>query len=117
MATRFQHGAMCQNRTVHPNDVVALAHHHAPPVLLEIIFQLDPKRTVIPATVHSAVDFARLENESAPLAQADDFLHPLRISLVAHDHRRATANYADDTDEEGESSKLKNSRVVRVIRG
>ena len=85
VSARLQHGAMRQDRAVHPHDIIALAHHHPPPVLLEIILQLDPERTVIPAAIQAAVDFARLENESPPLAQADDFLHPLRISGSCHE--------------------------------
>src|SRR5476651_2073075 len=99
MAARLEHSAMCQNRTVNADNVVALADHDAPPIILQITLQLDPERTVIPAAIQSAVDFARLENESPPLAQADDSLHSLRIGLVTHEVNRVTADYADDTDE------------------
>ena len=75
---------MHQNRAVHADDVIALVHHDAPPIVLQITLQFDPERAVIPGAVQSAVNFARLENEAAPLAQADDLLHALGVSRRAH---------------------------------
>src|SRR5207244_3461734 len=98
--------------------VVALAHHHAPPIILQVALQLDPEWTVIPGAVETTVDFARLENESPPLTQADDLFHPLWVSLVGHKEEWATADYADGTDEEGENSRFKIIRVIpESIRG
>ncbi len=89
---------MGQNRAIQPDDVVAVAHRHLPPILLEIIFELDPKRSVIPHPVEPAINLARLENEPAPFAQTDDFLHPLRVLFPSHDRTYLTADHADETD-------------------
>ena len=79
---------MGNDRTIESDHVVAFAHHHAPPVILEVALQLDAERTVIPDAIEPAVDLAGLENEAAPFAQADDLLHPLwiclRLLLCAH---------------------------------
>mgnify|MGYP006198004505 CR=1 FL=1 len=37
--------------------------------------QLGPQRAVVPETVDAAINLRRLENETAPLAEADDFFH------------------------------------------
>src|SRR4051794_24176262 len=84
MSARLKHGAAGQDRSIKSDDIVALAHDHAPPVLFEIILQLDPEWSVIPNPIQSAVNLARLENESAPFAQADDLFHALWIGLAAH---------------------------------
>src|SRR5438477_3565454 len=89
---------MSQDRAIQPDDIVAVAHCHLPPILLEIIFKLDPKRAVIPHPVEPAINLARLENEPAPLAQTDDFLHSLRILVPCHDRKYLTADHADETD-------------------
>ena len=52
---------MRQDRAVHPDDVVALMHHDAPPVVLQVALQFDAERSVIPGAVKSAVDFAGLK--------------------------------------------------------
>src|SRR5207237_10284364 len=86
-------------------------HHHSPPVVLQVALQFDAERSVIPQAVQSAVNFARLENEAAPLAQADDLFHACRAVAL---RRRAlgirgraqyfgtelTADYADVADNE-----------------
>src|SRR5687768_18167685 len=69
----------CENNNVLPYTTLFRSHHDAPPVILHVPLQLDAERAVIPAAVESAVNFARLENEPAPLAQADDLFHPLRV--------------------------------------
>ena len=91
---------MGQDRAVHPHDVVAFADHDAPPIILHVPLQLHPKRPVIPATIQSAIDFARLENESPPLTQADDLSIRCGSVFSLIRMKRATADYADDTDEE-----------------
>ena len=45
--------------------IVMLGNHVGPPAILDVSFQLNPERTVIPASVHSAVDLAGLEYETA----------------------------------------------------
>src|SRR5207237_3542353 len=98
VTARFQHRRMGQDRAIQPDDVVAVAHRHLPPILLEIIFEFDPERSVIPHPVESAINLARLENEPAPLAQTDNLLHSLRILLPSHDRTYLTADHADETD-------------------
>ena len=58
---------MREDRAVHPDHVIALMHHDAPPVVLQVAFQFDPEGSVIPGAVESAVDFAGLKDEAAPL--------------------------------------------------
>src|SRR6266403_1661228 len=64
----FEDSRMSQDRAIHTDDIVALVHHHTPPIVFQIALQFDAERTVIPAAVQAAVDFARLENETAPFA-------------------------------------------------
>ncbi len=78
---------MRQDGAVESDDVVPFAHHHAPPVVLQVPLQFRAERTKIPHAVKSAVDFCRLENEPPPLAKADDSLHSLRICLFLGAHR------------------------------
>src|SRR4029434_1391434 len=73
-----------RDRAIHSDDVVPLAHHHAPPVILEVALQLDTERAVIPNAVKATVDFTRLEDKTAPLAEASDFLHSLCVNGTAH---------------------------------
>ena len=72
------------NRRVHNdarverNDVVALAHHRLPPRVPQIAPQLGSEWAVVPEPVEAAVDFGRLKNKPAPLAEAHDLFHALR---------------------------------------
>src|SRR5436309_15011211 len=66
-------------------------HHHVPPIILEVAFQFDAKRSVIPGAVEAAVNFARLENESAPLTQAGDLFHVRHGTDSLRRTRRAVA--------------------------
>src|SRR5215472_3241855 len=63
-------------------------HHDAPPVVFQVALQFNAKRSIIPGAVESPVDFARLENKTAPLTQADDFFHGLRVGWHTHRYRR-----------------------------
>ena len=49
--------------------------HVAPPGFLDVAFELDAERAVIPEAVQSAIDFARRKDEAAPFAQGDEFFH------------------------------------------
>src|SRR5438874_5346610 len=100
VTARLQHGGVSQDRAIQPDHIVAVAHDDLPPILLEIIFKLDPKRAVIPHPVEPAINLARLENEPASLTQADDFFHPhpLRVLFPSHDRTYLTADHADETD-------------------
>jgi len=73
-----------QNRSVHTDDVIAFVYDDTPPVIFQVAFQLYAKRPVVPNTVQSAVNLARLENETAPFTQADDFFHALRFRRRTH---------------------------------
>src|ERR1700759_973668 len=66
----FERGAVSQDRAVEADDIIAFAHHDAPPIVFQIALQLDSERAVIPDTVKAAIDLARLENETAPFAEA-----------------------------------------------
>src|SRR5690606_38636332 len=94
------------------DDVVALLDVLPPPVFLEVALQLGPERTVVPAAVEAAVDLRRLKDETAPLAQADDFFHQGGVFLgggVAHGvdsvgmGERRTDKIAEGSDPQGES--------------
>src|SRR5205085_12179100 len=87
-----QHRRMGQDRAVQSDDVVALAHHHLPPILFKIILEFGPEWSVIPHPVESAINLARLENEPAPFAQADNLLHPLRVLFPSHVRTYLTAD-------------------------
>src|SRR5207248_11117705 len=65
-------------------NVVTFVHPHSPPVILGIAFQFDATWSVLPAAVAPAVNFTRLENESATLTQADDLFHALGVCLEIH---------------------------------
>src|SRR5437870_487868 len=52
-----------------------IADHVVPPGVLDVLFQFDAERAVVPEAVDAAVDFARLEDEAAPFAQGDEFVH------------------------------------------
>ncbi len=67
VAARLPNGAIHQDRAVHADHVITLVHHHVPPKILEVALQFDAKRSVIPEAIEAAVNFARLENEAAPL--------------------------------------------------
>src|SRR5262249_23471760 len=63
-------------------------HHDAPPVILQVALEFHPKRPVIPGSIEAAIDLARLENETAPLTQADDFFHALGVGRRTHCYRK-----------------------------
>ena len=49
--------------------------HVAPPGLADVPFQLHAHRPVVPKALQAAVNLARLEEKSAPLAQCDQLVH------------------------------------------
>jgi hypothetical protein len=55
-------------RCIYADNIVAVLHHSFPPGALDIVFQFDTERSIIPKTADSAIDLRRLKNESAPLA-------------------------------------------------
>src|SRR6266508_4557602 len=84
MAVCFENFRMREDRAIHAYYIVALMHHDAPPVVLQVALYFDTERSVIPSAIEPAVDFARLENKTAPLTQADDFFHALGVGWRAH---------------------------------
>ena len=59
---------------------VALLRHRLPPVILEITFQFDPIRAVIPATPQAPVYLRRLKDKPTPLAERDYLIHSIRCA-------------------------------------
>ena len=84
VARGLPHGAVHDDRAVHALHVIALPHIAAPPEVLQVFLQLHPERTVIPESIDAAVDFGRLKNEPAPLAEADDFFHSGGCGVLRH---------------------------------
>src|SRR5689334_10449749 len=52
-----------------------VAHHVLPPCFLDVALQFDAEWAVVPETVDSAVNFARLEDEPTPSAQGHELFH------------------------------------------
>jgi len=75
---------MREDCAIHAHDVFALVHRHAPPVILQVALELYANGSVIPGAVKAAIDFARLKNETAPLAHVDDLFHALRVARSVH---------------------------------
>ena len=73
VTARLPDARMHEDRRVEPLDVVARADHRRPPALLAVLLQLDAERTVVPHGTGAAVDLRGLEDESASLAQRDEF--------------------------------------------
>ncbi len=67
-------------RTGRRDQFVVASDHVVPPGLLEVAFQLDAQRAVVPKTLDAAVDFAGLKQESTSLAERHDFFHRLHGS-------------------------------------
>jgi hypothetical protein len=65
-------------------DVVALAGHGVPPEFLDVALEFGAQRAVIPKAVDAAVNFGRLKNEPAPLAQRHDFFHLIAFPEKNH---------------------------------
>jgi hypothetical protein len=69
---RLPHLAGQDDRGVQPDDIVALGHHRAPPLALDVVLQLDAERAVVPGSPQASVDLAGRVDESPSLAQADN---------------------------------------------
>ncbi len=59
-------------------QIVMAGDHVSPPGVLEVAFQFDAERAVVPEAVEATVDFARLEDEAPTFAQGDQLVHVLR---------------------------------------
>src|SRR5687768_2725798 len=75
---------MHDDRGIDADDIFAFLRHSAPPGLLEVAFEFDAERAVIPKTIDAAVDFRGLENEPASLAERDDLFHALVRFQFSH---------------------------------
>src|SRR4051794_30743375 len=60
------------DRRVDADDVVAHLHGRAPPLLADVLLELDAERTVVPGRTGAAVDLARREDDAPSLAEADE---------------------------------------------
>ena len=60
--------------SIHADDIATGDDHGAPPFTLDIVFQRDAERAVIPRGTGAAVDLARGEHEPATLGEGDDFI-------------------------------------------
>ena len=74
------------DRGVEADDVVAPGDHRAPPLLLDVLLQLDPERAVVPGRPRPAVDLTRGEDEPAPLAQADHLFETVGVGSAGRGH-------------------------------
>jgi len=80
VAAGFPDGATHQNGTVHADDIVALLGHGFPPVVLEVSFESNSERPVVPGTVQTPVDFGGGEDKPPAFAKGHDFFH----SVIRH---------------------------------
>ena len=68
---------MHEDRRVEADDIAAVRDHRTPPGLLDVALEFNAERTVIPATVETAVYFARLKDETPAFAKTDDGTHEI----------------------------------------
>ena len=85
MPGRLPHLASQDDRGVDADHVVALAHHRLPPLSLDVLFQLDAERAVVPRRTLAAVDLRTRKDKSPALTQGNDRIdqiggHPARLS-------------------------------------
>ena len=74
MARGHPHLARQDHRGIEPDDVLTAGDHRPPPLLLDVLLQLDPERPVVPGRAGTAIDLSGREHESPPLAEADHFV-------------------------------------------
>ena len=72
------------DRRFEADDIIALAGHGVPPEFLDVALEFRAERAVIPKAVDAAVDFRRLVDEPASLAERHDFLHQLAAFWLGH---------------------------------
>ena len=75
MAAGLPDGRMHDDGGIKADDIVTVAGHRAPPGVAEVALQFRAERAVVPESPDAAVDLGGLEDEAAPLAEADDLLH------------------------------------------
>src|SRR5687767_7975016 len=64
-------------------------HESAPPEVLDIAFELDAERPVVPGICQSAVDIRARENEPPALAERGDLVHGDDAGLLGGAHHFA----------------------------
>ncbi len=67
--------AIHDDRSIHADHVLAFTNVPAPPKVLEVAFEFDSERAVIPKPIETPIDFGGLENEASALAETDDLFH------------------------------------------
>ena len=65
------------------NQFVVASDHVRPPRFLEISFEFNPQRAVVPEPLDAAVDLAGLKEESTFFTERDDFVHRFHGRAVA----------------------------------
>ena len=68
------------HRGVEPDDVVALLHHRAPPLALDVVLHLHAERAVVPGRPEPSVDLTGGVDDPASLAKADDLVQAITAS-------------------------------------
>ena len=86
VSARFPRRVVHEDRRVETYDIVVELRHLFPPRVLNIAFEFDAERPVIPRARLPAVNFTRLIYKTAPLAQTDDFIK--RASVIRFRHSR-----------------------------
>src|SRR5690606_25088403 len=87
MAGCFPDTRVHQDAGVEADHVPALLDEVPPPKLLDVVAQLDAKRTEVPRVRQAAVDVRTRVHETAALAQRNDLVHGGRsrgFRLFAH---------------------------------
>jgi hypothetical protein len=83
------HLARQDDRRIETHHVVTAGDHRTPPLPFDVLFELDPQRTVVPRRFRAAVDLAGGEDKSAAFGQVDygvdDGGHGLAHSLSGSD--------------------------------
>ena len=84
MAAGFPDGRRHNDGGFEADDVVAPTGHGVPPEVLDVAFEVGAERAVVPKSVDAAVNFGRLVDEPAPLAQRHDFFHERTLFRFGH---------------------------------
>ena len=68
-------------RAGHENHLVVRLNHVVPPRFLDVALDFDAQGAVVPKSVQTAVDFARLEQDSAAFAKRYQIFHFIGIEV------------------------------------
>jgi hypothetical protein len=66
---------MHQYAGIEPDDIPTLVHESAPPQVLDIAFELDAERPVIPGIRQTAINIRAWEDEPPALTERGDLIH------------------------------------------